>query len=417
MKTQKLEIGNTSANFGENSTQNMIPDLNNWAEVANYIRRDSTARFWDFSAHGLEYQKRDFDFGTEDFKISVIDLFAGRVPAVISRETLLGNYPPVLAPTVILDSNVMAYLHQFVTARETQDEKQRKTVIQLLDYLLHTKFDYNPSFYYLESFSKSAESSQKIIEYTKSILSLHMMDELYFLQKREMRVNEVTLGKYAEKFGTNDVDEMAKRQCEILQKMHVPGTDWKVLYLIILKAALIHRTFRGDFEAKLRKLYEFVYEIFGVLFSRELGVASFYFSGELDKFIPLQKNANAENTIKRMKSTAWDMYLLRLPELMLCHEDAPIPLAMICTGDKGIQTVGRRFRVRRLFTTQGMPFPELEIRFDGNRNDELRAELFEEFSRNRKDKRRDLDVDQVLSGLETHIERLENEIVEFCDLK
>jgi hypothetical protein len=36
-----------------------------------------------------------------------------------------------------------------------------------------------------------------------------MMDELHFLQKREIRVNEVTLSKYAEKFGTNDVDEMA----------------------------------------------------------------------------------------------------------------------------------------------------------------------------------------------------------------
>ncbi|MBE0669252.1 MAG: hypothetical protein IH588_01580 [Anaerolineales bacterium] len=395
----------------------MIPDLNNRAEVANYIRRDSTARLWDFSASGLEYQKRDFDFGIEDFKISVIDQFSGRVPAVMSKETLLGNYPPALAPTVILDSNVMAYLHQFVTARESQDEKQRKAVIQLLDYLLHTKFDYNPSFYYLESFSKSAESSQKIIEYTKSILSLHMMDELHFLQKREICVDKGTLTKYAEKFDTYDVDEMAKRQCEILQNMHVPSTDWKVLYLIILKAALIHRTFRGDFEAKLRKLYEFVYEIFGVLFSRELGVASFYFSGELDKFIPLQKNANAQDTIKRIKSTAWDMYLLRLPELMLCHEDAPIPLAMICTGDKGVQSVGRKFRVRKLFTAQGVPFPELEIRFDGERNNELRSKLFEEFSRNRKEKRRDLDVDQVLNGLDMQIELLENEIFEFCNFK
>jgi len=393
----------------------MIPDFNNRAEVTNYIRRDPTARFWDFSTPGLEYQKRSFDFGTEDFKISVIDQFWGRVPAVISMGTLVGNYPPVLAPTVILDSNIMTYLHQFVADREAQDEKQRKAVIQLLDYLLHTKFDYNPGFYYLESFSKSAESSQKIIEYTKSILSLHMMDELHFLQKREIRVNEATLIKYVERYGTYDIDEMANRQYEIQQKLHVPGTDWKVLYLIILKAALIHRTFQGNFEAKLRKLYEFVYEIFGVLFSRELGVASFYFSGELDKFIPLQKNANAENTIKRMKSTAWDMYLLRLPELMLCHEIAPIPLAMICTGDKGVQAVGRRFRIRRLFTTQGVPFPELEIRFDGNRNDELRADLFEEFSQNRKEKRRDLDVDQVLSELDKHIERLENEIIEFCN--
>lgn len=415
MKIPKLGNGNILANFGENSTQNMIPDFNNRAEVTNYIRRDPTARFWDFSTPGLEYQKRSFDFGTEDFKISVIDQFWGRVPAVISRGTLVGNYPPVLAPTVILDSNIMTYLHQFVADREAQDEKQRKAVIQLLDYLLHTKFDYNPGFYYLESFSKSAESSQKIIEYTKSILSLHMMDELHFLQKREIRVNEATLIKYVERYGTYGIDEMANRQYEIQQKLHVPGTDWKVLYLIILKAALIHRTFQGNFEAKLRKLYEFVYEIFGVLFSRELGVASFYFSGELDKFIPLQKNANAENTIKRMKSTAWDMYLLRLPELMLCHEIAPIPLAMICTGDKGVQAVGRRFRIRRLLTTQGTPYPELEIRFDGNRNDELRAELFEEFSRNRKEKRRGLDVDQVLSGLDKHIERLENEIIEFCN--
>jgi hypothetical protein len=244
-----------------------------------------------------------------------------------------------------------------------------------------------------------------------------MMDELHFLQKREMRVDQETLKKYTEKFGTCNIDEMAWRQCETLQKGHSSGTDWKVLYLIILKAALIHQTLPGDIETKLRQLYEFVYEVFGVLFSRELAVASFYFSGEMDKFIPLQKNASAEKTIKKLKSTAWDMYLLRLPELMMCQEDEPIPLAMVCTGDKSVQAVGRKFRVRKLFTSQGKPFPELEIRFDGKRNDMLIGKVFEEFSQNRKDKRRKLDIDQVLDGIDMQIICLEDEIKEFCDIK
>jgi hypothetical protein len=70
-----------------------------------------------------------------------------------------------------------------------------------------------------------------------------------------------------------------------------------------------------------------------------------------------------------------------------------------------------------LFTSQGKPFPELEIRFDGKRNDMLIGKVFEEFSQNRKDKRRKLDIDQVLDGIDMQIICLEDEIKEFCDIK
>jgi len=342
----------------------MIPNLNDIKEIERIIRDiDPTVRLWNFDAPWLTFKQREFTFVSEDFIVSIIDLFKGRIPSVSCHETVSGQQPFPLAPTILLDSNVMSSLHQFVTTPEKLAPKKIKVIVQLLDYLILEKVDYNPAFYYIESFARTTDADQKIIDFTKSILSLHMMDELHFLKKREIRVNPETFEKYVLKFKANKIDDMAVSQFMHFKSGYKATTDWKVMYLVILKAALIQQTRNSSLQHKLKELYEFIYAIFGVLFSRELSIAAFYFSGKLDKFIPLQRGANFDTTINKLRSTAWDLYMLRLPEVLLSMEEPPVSLAAICTGDKSVQYIGSKFRIRKLFIRQGISTPELEINF------------------------------------------------------
>jgi len=404
---------------GLNNVAMMIPDLNDPDEIERIIREiDPTVRLWDFTAPEIYHRKREFDFASDDFVISVVDPFKGFIPLVISRETLAGGRPPLI-PTIILDSNVMANLHQFVAYPNQLEDKKKKVVANLLDYLLHQKDDYNPVFYYLESFSRAAIDSPMIVNYTKSLLSLHMMDELHFLKRREIRPNPETLEKYIHKFGTSNLDEMAFLQCQYLRDRFTGNTNWKVMYLILLKAALIQKTRKTRFQSKMRELYEFIYEVFGVLFAVELSIAAFYFSGKLDKFIPLQRGANYEMVINRLQSTAWDLYLLKLPEIFLCQENPPLPLAAICTGDKSVQYIGRKFRIRKLYTSQGKPFPELQVDYSdltdpSTETEDIFLKLVDEFEKNREAKRRLLDTEKVLNSIDDVIHGIENEVRDFC---
>jgi hypothetical protein len=400
----------------------MIPDLDNIQQIDKMIlEEDRTIRLWDFTKSIYPRTQREFEFHSGDFSIATIDPFQGVIPTLTSYETLIGKRPPFLEKTVILDSNVMTSLHQFVTAKEKLSQHRVKVISQLLDYLVMEKTDYNPAFYYVESFSKFNEgnSERAIIQYTKSILRLHMMDGFHFLKHREVNPSDEEVEKYKQKFQTSELDEMAKRQYEYIKAHIRPNTDWKVLYLIILKAALIQKIRQGSFQSKMNELNEFIYSIFGVLFSRELTVVAYYFSGKLDKFLPLQRGSNYERVLNNFRATAWDMYLLRLPEGFLASENEPIPLAVICTGDKSVQYIGRKIRIRKVFTNKDFDVPELMTDFseiDNASSDggKTVAEVFREYALEREARRRNLNVDEVLNKLDDIISNLENEIKVFC---
>jgi hypothetical protein len=396
----------------------MIPDLNNKAEIEKIINSvDPTARLWDFTAPWLRYKRREYDFGSENLIISIVDPFKGLIPSLTSSETLKGGMPR-LSYTIILDSNVMASLDRFVVNPNKLSHDHKKVMVQLLDYFIHENVDYSPAFYYYESLSKSTLGNSAIVDYTRSILQLHMMDELHFLKRREIRPDKEALEYYTAKFGTSDLYEMANQQYHYVRNRFSSNNDWKVMYLILLKTALIQKSYRADFQYKMNLLNEFIYSVFGALFAEELSIAAFYFSGKLDKFIPLQRGANFSSVLNKLKATAWDLYLLRLPQIFLCNEESPIPLAAICTGDKSIQYIGRKFRVRKLYSSQGKPFPELETDFsdiNGSSDSESPLiKLFHEFQEQREARRRYLDMDEVLNGIDHVIQEIESEVKGFC---
>ncbi len=400
----------------------MLEDINDIDRIKKrIIKEDHSIRLWNFTVPGLERKKRDFDFKSGNFSISVIDPFNGILnPWLISYETLIEGYLPRIVPTVILDSNVISNLHLFVAKPELLNNDQRKVIINLLDYLILDKVDYNPAFYFMESFAKTEiqDSEKYITSFAKSLLTLYTMDEYHFLTKREIRVDYDKLEVYGSRYNGINLDEMSFNLVEGLKRMHPPSTDWHVLYVILLKAALIHKTHNGHFVSKINKLYEFVYDTFGVLFSRELSISVYYFSGKIDGFIPFQKGANFEKAINRFRASAWDIYLLRFPELLLSSSIEPIPLAAICTGDYFAQYIGRKFKIRRLLTNNNDFYPELEFDYsDVNTSpsqENVVNDLFKEYRDNRFDRRRNYNIDEVLNDLPNIINKLENELKELC---
>jgi len=391
-----------------------------YEEIRNRIlNTDPSYRVWEFG------KPSNFgpDFQSGNFTISIIDQFGDNIPRLTSYETIMGYMPLPLVPTVILDSNVMSLLNDFVLRPDRLSIEKTKAVIKLLDYFVHTKVDYNPMFYSMEAFSKNKDANlvDPFIEFSKSILSLHMMDELHYLKRREIRPDNQLFERYAEKFGADDIDEMARRDYEVTKQMMTSyDEDLNVFYVILLKMALIHKTSSKNIISKMEMLYEFTSNNFGVLFGEEMGIAAYYFGGKLEKLIPLQKGAGFGSTISKLRNTAWDIYLLRFPAVLLSQINIPIPLAKICTGERELAYIGRKFFIWKMFSNRDSFFPALAI--DYSDLDEIYPEpimqklsrLYEKFEQERKNR----NVNEVTLASAEKIEKLkitlEEEIKSFC---
>jgi hypothetical protein len=380
------------------------------------LESDPTYRVWEFG------KPANFgpDFQSGNFIVSIIDQFGGMVPRLTSYETLMGYNLP-LVRTTILDSNVMSLLNDFVVRPEKLSVDKRQVAIDLLDYFILTGTDYNPTFYSFEAFWKNRGSdiSERYIEFTKSLLSLHMMDERHFLQKREIRPDKRQLRNYSEKFGTSNLEEMARRDFAYTSKVTSSQDDLNAFYVLLLKMALIHKTSSKNIVAKMKALYEFTLTNFGVLFGEEMGIAAHYFAGKLDKLIPLQKGAGYENSISKLRSTTWDIYLLRFPPMLLSQHEPPLPFSKICTGERQLAYIGRKFFIVKLFSNKNNFLPALQIDYSDLYtlySEEVMKKLFqlhEKFESERTGREIDnstLPDDQKINGLK---DRLEDELKSF----
>lgn len=88
-------------------------------------------------------------FGNATFGIHIINQFAGPQPILLSFEALTEEIHITFRPTVIMDSNVVSYVHQYVVQSPILDIQRRKAVRGFLRFVVAKGLDYNPFFYYL----------------------------------------------------------------------------------------------------------------------------------------------------------------------------------------------------------------------------------------------------------------------------
>jgi hypothetical protein len=322
----------------------------NQARAYFLITGDRESKVWIFRDDvPSRFLPNTFSCGTDDFRIQIVDPFGGRHPLLMCHKALSEKTLIPFLPTVILDSNIVSYLHQFVTGRPALNEKRRRTVEEFLRFILASKLNYNPFFYYMEGVLENERlSKDSYLEFSESILRLHAMDRQHFLSFGEIRTDPRLFDEYKQEYGVADFSEMA---AHFANDMVMP-TDFRMqwvsrlTYAALMKTALIHKTSKRGITGKYEELRDFMEDTFNIALGRERIFALEYFTGRFDGAIPVQRGANFERALKHVRATARDLLLLQLPEFMLVADTTEgVYLSFIASADKALTKVARACRI------------------------------------------------------------------------
>lgn len=323
------------------------------AESLSYFRTtgDRESKVWVFRDDvPSRFLPHPFSSGTDAFQIHIIDLFGGRHPLLVNYHSLTEELQIPFRPTVILDSNVVSYLHQYVTSQPALDKQRRQAVEELLRFVITNRLDYNPFFYYLEAASREKESSLlgHATGISESLLRLHTMDERHFLDCGQIRIDPRILDEYFEEYGVAEFAELAAAYARGMVVPTDPRMQWvsKLSYAVMLKTALIHKSSMPGIPTKYEELLTFMEEKLNIALGAERILALEYFAGRFDGFIPIQQGAVPARALGRVRAASWDLVLLQLPAyLLVASMPGGVYVGFVCTGDKVLNRVARACRI------------------------------------------------------------------------
>ena len=337
-----------------------IPDVVDLS--TQYFRKsgDRTTYAWILSAdESSPFLESSFEFGDDRFGIYVSDQFKGRRPLLLSYDSMIGDIQLGFRPTAILDSNLVSNLHQYVTNGPALGPRGRKAVKEFLEFVIARRLDYNPFFYFIEGAAKNDATllSNYATQFAASILKLHTMDEQRFITTGEIVTDPVRLKRYASEYGTDTIENIAPRHAQGMIAPTDPILDgmMRLSYAGLLKMALLNKTNSLSASRKYSEFVRFMGETLNIALGVERLLAVGVFAGEFAGFVPLEKGAKAERTLKRMRAAAWDLLLLRLPAHLLgcsgvgSHKE--IALGYVSTSDRVLGTLGRSMAIESVLAT------------------------------------------------------------------
>lgn len=391
---------------------------------------DRESKVWIFRDDvPSKFFRGPFNAGSDGFQIGIIDLFRGRHPLLINYESLKGEIHLQFRSTAILDSNVVSYLNQYVRSDPALTAPRRQAVRELLAFFIHNKLDYNPFFYYIEGSSRSERSEllHFASTFSESMLRLHTMDNSHFLATGEIKVDKKVLDLYTTDLGSGDFAELAVEHAKRMVNPVDFELEWrsKMSYATLLKIALIHKTSSRGIARKHEELRAFMEETFNIALGIERMLALSYFAGQFQDFIPIQKSANAERALRRVRAASWDLLLLDLPAFLLVRGPTDgITLGFPCTCDRALLSVAQSCSIEAVIAwapKADRPVPVIGYDFSMLKR-EIGADLLEriavsdlEWQKARR--QRNLDDEKHISfeSLEKLIEDLEQQVIGFCN--
>jgi hypothetical protein len=308
---------------------------------------DRESKVWVFRDDvPSKFFRGPFFSGCDAFQVGVIDLFRGRHPLLINYESLTGEITLPFRPTAILDSNVVSYLNQYVRSDPSLSGPRREAVRDLIRFFIRNQLDYNPFFYYIEGASRSDRSSLLgfASSFSESILRLHTMDTSHFLATEEIKVDERVLELYTSEYGRGSFAELAAAHANAMVHPVDFELEWraKISYATLLKIALIHRTSSRGIARKHEELRGFMEKTFNIALGIERMLALPYFAGKFEDFIPIQKGANPERALRRVRAASWDLLLLDLPAFLLVSGPTDsVTLGFPCTSDRALLSLAQ----------------------------------------------------------------------------
>lgn len=334
--------------YTQDHMDELLSDIDRYFEVS----KDTTSFLWALTNVPLLFPDLigGKSFGDGKAMISIIEQFDGRKPGKLYHDYKTRRYDVLFSPTLILDSQLVTYLSDYVLDMEAGTNKLppvlRDNVKGFLDFVIERKYDFNPFFYYVESVAK--DSKGKFEQYVKdsaiALFKLHSMNEEEFLRSGAIVIDRDHLQNYQRTFGGTTVEETALLRSKELSKNLKEvnfGFVSKFIYASLLQMAILWRDRKLDVIGKLGKLRDFMENRLNMVMTQETFVAIFYFSGMTGSFIPVaQPGLNLEKALSKFQSTTWDLMMMRVPPMQLMFDsEAYTSLGFICTADQAFAKI------------------------------------------------------------------------------
>lgn len=309
-------------------------------------------------------------FGTSN-PIFLVDQFNGKRPVIINREFIeQGSIKFGMFPSALLDSNILGQLDRFVLKGHGTDG-----FLAFLRFLAQRRWDSCPMFYYLEHYSKSSleDFKKNAIRRTESLLKIHSMDDPHFVKTGQLIPNEASVEQYLSSSGAKSLYEVAEDRVDSFIRRYSKS---ELLTMIeAIETALIKMVLIRKFELKksapveqYREFMRFLKNDLGGLLGREAHLAIHYFCDNAGRLLGIQPNTPKQKAKSIIKSTAWDMYLLRMPEIMFSDSPSEVCISYVATQEKQLQALAKLFSIERIqsfrdsgatpvvgFNTSGLP--------------------------------------------------------------
>lgn len=285
--------------------------------------RDTRARAWLFhegppspALQGHVVIER----AASPLRIHVLDLYHGRAPTLINFRTLTQgpNVQIALRLFVILDSNALSYLRQFFSG--SLDSEAEAVIRSFLVFIFDRGMDPSAVFYLLESLARAEPSrwSEQAGAFAATLVDLQTLDQDLLLSGGVVASSLDARKRHLVHHGVPDSTRLVEKYTASISRdvALAEGTQISRSYAALLKAMLL-RTSVSTLKARTIDLGDFMTTRLGAVLGIERFAALLHWVAP-EQFArmltPIQRGARADKVLSKAQSTAWDIYLGRLPE-------------------------------------------------------------------------------------------------------
>jgi hypothetical protein len=300
--------------------------------------------------------------------IVIADVFDGREPQRVDAHAARGGEATIpFRVELMLDSQLVSYMHQYVQGSPRLSGQHRSLVTRLLRFAVKKRIGYNPAFYFLEALRNPDNREREFARATaRSILDLHTMNDRHFLATGEIRPSPEVQDIYRRDHGCETFEATVEAygnafvETEVSPSLADSGRG-RLRYATLLGIADIHRRRPGTNWVDIKKKCETFDDMLGEV-GAEMGlerlVAVRYFAGLLDDFLPVQKGARIDRVLARLKAAVWDLELLSMPAIRLAQPPQfGVVVAYPCTADRRLGDLARSFTIELVVSLADDRYP------------------------------------------------------------
>ncbi|MCK9707562.1 hypothetical protein [Pseudomonas syringae] len=313
--------------------------------------------------------------GTKTFGINkpvmLIDQFGGKQPYLINQQYWEeGELAYPACAKVVVDSNLLDGIAELMSGGEVCDGMRGFT-----EFVSREGWDISAGFFLTEQYAKSTHANF-VLHATRRLRLLYQflaMDTDYFLATGTVRLLPAAIEHYLAKEAADSLDDIAEKHVHSFITSHsqrealetVEATEIALLKMVLLREFEM----RGASPAEQYIAYQqFISSMLNFSLARESQLALHYFSGQAGSLLGIKQNSSRKKAVRNISATAWDLLLLRTPELLLKPpvNGGHVEVAFVATHEHKLAELAQLMEIHTLFpgTTPIVQYDMTKVRDD-----------------------------------------------------